>query len=135
MTDLIRMTKADRKEIQKIADLDFRRSDDRARLARIWPDFVAGGKTAAGFRAVKEHRAFDAFAKADCGIYNGFDFVGIFHKVFRKSDAVAVLESDDCADVDFNGKKYHVGIDGVTVYFMSKNPTKRVDFNRSVYFF
>lgn len=48
--------------------------------------------------------------------------------------SIAILESDDVASVVFNGKKYNVGMDGVTVYFMTEKPTKRVNFNRSVYF-
>lgn len=52
----------------------------------------------------------------------------------KKENAIAILTADDAANVVFNGKKYHVGIDDATVYMMTKKPTKRVDFNRSVYF-
>lgn len=134
---MTRLTSAERKEVKKIIDpLDLRRADDRKRLMDIWPDFVAGGKTANGFNAVREERAFNDFMAADSGVFDGFAFVDLFHHVFKKTDAIYTAVADDCADVvGPNGKTYHTGADGVTVYFMTENPTKRVDFNRSVYFF
>lgn len=131
----IKLTKADKKELKEIlGDVDFRSMANQCAIAFIWPDFVAGGKTAAGYMAAREEEHYKAFKESNSGIFSGFDFVNLFHRDFRKENAIAILTADDAANVDFNGKKYHVGIDGATVYFMAENPTKRVDFNRSVYF-
>lgn len=131
----IKLSKADKEELKKIFDhVDFRSKANQNAIAFIWPDFVAGGKTAAGYVAVREEEHYKDFQESNSGIFNGFDFVNLFHRDFRKENAIAILTADDSANVIFNGKKYHVGIDDATVYFMNKKPTKRVDFNRSVYF-
>ena len=131
----IKLSREDKKELKKIfGDVDFRNKANQNAIAFIWPDFVAGGKTAAGYVAVREREHYKDFQESNGGIFNGFDFVNLFHRDFRKENAIAILTADDAASVVYNGKKYHVGIDGATVYFMSEKPTKRVDFNRSVYF-
>lgn len=131
----IKMSREDKKELKKIfGDVDFRSKINQNAIAAIWPDFVAGGKTAAGYMMIREKERYSDFIESNSGIFNGFDFVHLFHRDFRKENAIAILTDDDSANVDFNGKKYHVGIDGATVYFMADKPTKRVDFNRSVYF-
>lgn len=131
----IKLSREDKKELKKIfGDVDFRSKINQNAIAFIWPDFVAGGKTAAGYAAIREKEYYKDFIESNSGIFNGFDFINLFHRDYKKENAIAILTADDAANVDFNGKKYHVGIDGATVYFMMGKPTKRVDFNRSVYF-
>lgn len=131
----IKLSREDKKELKKIfGDVDFRSKANQCTIAFIWPDFVAAGKTAAGYMAAREEKHYKDFKESNSGIFNGFDFVNLFHRDYKKENAIAILESDDVASVVFNGKKYNVGMDGITVYFMNEKPTKRVDFNRSVYF-
>ena len=131
----IKLSKDDKRELKKIfGDVDLRNKINQNAIAFIWPDFVAGGKTAAGYAEIREKERFNDFKESNSGIFNGFDFVNLFHRDFKKENAIEVLTADDAANVVFNGKKYHVGIDDATVYFMNDKPTKRVDFNRSVYF-
>lgn len=80
-----------------------------------------------------EKQAFEQFEKAKSGIFNGFDFVKIFHQKYRKEDALHVAESDDRADA----LGVHVGADGVKVYFFCEpeKAKKQVRFNFSVYIF
>lgn len=131
----IKLTKADKEELKRIfGPVDFRNKANQNAIAYIWPDFVAGGKTAAGYAAIREKEHYSDFIESNGGIFNGFDFANLFHHDFRKENAIAILTADDAANVVFNGIKYHVGMDGVTVYFMTEKPKKRVDFNRSVYF-
>lgn len=131
----IKLSREDKKELKKIfGDVDFRSKANQNAIAFIWPDFVAAGKTAAGYMAAREEEHYKDFKESNSGIFNGFDFVNLFHRDFRKENAIAVLTADDAANVVFNGIKYHVGIDGATVYMMTEKPTKKVDFNRSVYF-
>lgn len=131
----INLTKDDKKELEIILGyLDLRKSGSKRAIAAIWLEFVAGGKTAAGYVAIREIKHYSDFIESNSGIFNGFDFIHLFHRDYKKENAIAILTADDAANVVFNGKKYHVGIDGATVYMMTKKPTKRVDFNRSVYF-
>lgn len=131
----IKLSREDKKELKKIfGDVDFRSKANQCAIALIWPDFVAAGKTAAGYAAIREKEYYSDFIESNGGIFNGFDFVNLFHRDFRKENAIAILTADDAANVVFNGIKYHVGIDGAIVYMMTDKPTKRVDFNRSVYF-
>lgn len=131
----IKLSREDKKELEIVLGyLDLRRSGSKRAIAAIWPDFVAGGKTAAGYAAIREKEYYKDFIESNSGIFNGFDFINLFHRDYKKENAIAILTADDAANVVFNGKKYHVGIDGATVYFMMGKPTKRVDFNRSVYF-
>ena len=114
----IKLSKDDKRELKRIfGDVDFRSAMNQRAIAFIWPDFVAGGKTAAGYMAIREKEHYSDFIESNSGIFNGFDFVNLFHRDFRKENAIAVLTADDAANVDFNGKKYHVGIDNATVYF------------------
>lgn len=131
----IKLSREDKRELKKIfGDVDFRLKANQCAIAFIWPDFVAAGKTAAGYMAAREKEHYRDFKESNSGIFNGFDFVNLFHHDYRKENAIAILTADDAANVVFNGIKYHVGIDGATVYMMTEKPTKRVDFNRSVYF-
>lgn len=81
-----------------------------------------------------EQKNFDKFLKAQKGAFNGFEFPELFHQKYDKTNAVYVAQSDDCAEVETPFGKFHTGADDVTCYFLSKNPTKKVMFNRSVYF-
>lgn len=82
----------------------------------------------------REQIAFDNFLNADSGIFDGFDFVNLFHQKYNKSEAVYIGYSNDSADVVTDFGTFHAGADDVAAYFYSKNPTKIVMFNRSVYF-
>ncbi len=81
-----------------------------------------------------ENEAFEKFKNAEEGYFNGFEMAGIFHRHYDKSKAVYSGEADDCATVETPFGTFHTGADGVIAYFFSEHPTKRVDFNRSVYF-
>lgn len=81
----------------------------------------------------KEKKAFDAMLESEEGTFDGFDFVTIFHQKFSKYDRLTTLWADDSADVEWNGKTYHVGEDGLPVYVMKAKPTKVILFNRSAY--
>lgn len=81
-----------------------------------------------------EKTAFEKFNSEGKGCFNGFEMAGIFHHHYDKSKAIYVGVSDDCADVETPFGTFHTGADGVWAYFFSEHPTKRVDFNRSVYF-
>lgn len=78
-------------------------------------------------------KKFEEFMKAKEGNFNGFEFVDVFHEKIKKSDAILIDESDDCADC----QGVHVGSDGVTCYFYTTpdKVSKKVFFNRSVYLF
>lgn len=82
----------------------------------------------------REQIAFDNFLNADSGIFDGFDFVNLFHQKHNKSEAIYIGYSNDSADVVTDFGTFHAGADDVAAYFYSKNPTKMVRFNRSVYF-
>lgn len=81
-----------------------------------------------------EQKNFDKFLKAKNGAFDGFEFPELFHQKYDKTKAVYVAQSDDCAEVKTPFGKFHIGADDVTCYFLSKKPTKKVMFNRSVYF-
>lgn len=81
-----------------------------------------------------ENEAFENFKNAEEGRFNGFEMSEIFHHHYDKSKAIYIGESDDCSDVETPFGKFHTGADGVMAYFFNEHPTKRVDFNRSVYF-
>ena len=87
----------------------------------------------ASIRAAEE-QAFAEFMNAKEGYWSGFDFAGIFHEHFKKTDAIYVCEADDAATAKTPFGDFSTSADGVTAYFFSEKPTKRVEFNRSVYF-
>lgn len=84
-----------------------------------------------------EMAKFEEFlhSEAEDACFEGFDFVTIFHYIVKKEEAIYACESDDVADAITPFGTFHVGADGVMVYFFSKTPKKLVRFNRSVYFF
>lgn len=83
----------------------------------------------------RELQAWQKFEEAESGNFNGFAFVNIFHERVNKANALYIGESDDGANVSTPFGVFHTGADGITVYFFSKTPKKRVDFNRSSYYF
>lgn len=78
--------------------------------------------------------AFEKFMNSEGGIFDGFAFVNLFHEHFDKCNAIYTTESNDTADAITPFGTFHTGADGVAVYFFSEQPTKQVNFNRSVYF-
>ena len=68
--------------------------------------------------------------------FNGFAFVNLFHQYYSKYLCLTTLWADDGADVEFDGRKYHIGEDGMTTYVMVEHPIgKVVRFNHSAYLF
>ncbi len=110
-------------ETQLGRKLDLRKYDDRA----------IADKYEFEFHLKQEQEAFMKFEQASEGEFDGFDFVRPFHKEYNKDNAIAILYANDCADVEYNGKMYHVGEDGLKTYVMVESPTKTVVFGRSAY--
>lgn len=81
-----------------------------------------------------EAKAFEKFMNSEGGIFDGFAFVNLFHEHFDKRNAIYTTESNDTANAITPFGTFHTGADGVAVYFFSEQPTKQVNFNRSVYF-
>ena len=81
-----------------------------------------------------EAKAFEKFMNSEGGIFDGFAFVNLFHEHFDKCNAIYTTESNDTANAITPFGTFHTGADGVAVYFFSEQPTKQVNFNRSVYF-
>ncbi len=77
---------------------------------------------------------FEKFEKAKSGVFNGFEFVELFHEKYDKDNAIYKTTANDAANAITPFGKFHTGADGVTCYFFSKKPKKRVEFNRSIYF-
>lgn len=82
----------------------------------------------------KQLKAFENFENATSGSFNGFDFVELFHQKWNKINAVHVCVADDTATAITPFGTFKVAEDGMTCYFMTTLPTKKVVFNRSVYF-
>lgn len=99
--------------------LDLRHADDRGEVY--------------SWRYRQEEKRFNAMMEAEEGTFDGFNFVNVFHRNFKKENAIAKLYADDSADVEWNGKTYHVGEDGLLTYVMNPKPTKVILFNRSAY--
>ena len=78
--------------------------------------------------------AFEKFMHSEGGIFDGFAFANLFHEHFDKCNAIYTTESNDTAEAITPFGTFHTGADGVAVYFFSEQPTKQVNFNRSVYF-
>lgn len=81
----------------------------------------------------RELIAYEKFQNAESGGFNGFAFVTLFHRDYKKERAIWVGVADDCADAHTPYGTFHVGEDGITVYLMREKPTKTVSFNRSAY--
>lgn len=145
------LSRREKKEFKKIIPYgyDLRNvSDKRSVLTDYLGKFATGdiwlksGKSRIGYsdadfqeKRIKESDYIESFIDADSGIFDGFKMVEVFHRIYRKENAIAVTYSDDSAIAYLNGKKYECGSDGIKVYFMSESPKKRVDFNNSCYFF
>lgn len=83
----------------------------------------------------KSAKAFEAFLNATEGDFNGFEFAQKFHEHFNKLDAIFTAEANDSAIILTPFGEFKADEDGQTAYFFSEKPTKRVLFNRSIYFF
>lgn len=86
-------------------------------------------------KRAREEERYEAFSKAPEGNFDGYDFVNVFHEKIDKNNAILAAWADDTAKVVAFGKTYRVDEDGKRCFFFSKNPTKRVIFNSSTYFF
>ena len=105
-----------------------------AKREKFWEDVCDLIEKEKAQKRQDERKAFDEFLNADSGIFDGFEFPTLFHDNFSYHDAIDIQFADENGDVKtYNG--IYGGIRaGKKVYFLSEKPTKRVDFNRSVYF-
>lgn len=81
----------------------------------------------------KERAEFEAFEIAEGGVFNGFLFAKLFHEKYKKEDAIGIFYANDTAEISTPYGNFRTGGDGKKTYLMSKNPKKKVEFNRSVY--
>lgn len=77
--------------------------------------YLSNGRTREGYysadyqeKRIRESDYIDYFISADSGIFDGFQMVEVFHRIYKKENAIAVTYSDDSAIAYFGGKKYHL---------------------------
>ena len=82
-----------------------------------------------------DEKAYKRFCEAENGIFDGFEMSYNFAKNVDKSKIIYECEADDTATARTPFGDFETAEDGAKVYFFSKKPTKRVDFNCGYYFF
>lgn len=80
------------------------------------------------------NKYFKEFLNAKGGTFNGFKLDPEFHASYSKENAIYTTRSDDIAEVHTPFGVYDVNADGIWCYFLNDHPTKKVVFNKSVYF-
>ena len=80
------------------------------------------------------NKYFKEFLNAKEGVFNGFKLDPEFHASYSKENVIYIARADDNAEVSTPFGVYEAHEDGVRCYFLNDHPTKRVMFNRSVYF-
>ena len=80
------------------------------------------------------NKYFEEFLNAKGGTFNGFKLDPEFHTIYKKENAFFTTRSNDVAEVYTPFGIFDVNADGIWCYFFNDFPTKKVYFNRSVYF-